>query len=162
MLLLEKLAATPRDSVTYYAFAEDNNPAGPRRTETELRYIDIRPFKREYKMGEAGDRPTGEPNDLASLAELIARQRFNLNRTTRLAKHKPGDRTAVDDPLKIAGFEETLAELTRELHRGGRGDRRPADRAAAPGRGIDAGRRRGARPRPDRAAPGTWPTPSAT
>ena len=26
MLLLEKLAATPRDSVTYYAFAEDNNP----------------------------------------------------------------------------------------------------------------------------------------
>ena len=37
---------------------------------------------------------------------------------TRLAKHKPGDRTAVDDPLKIAGYEETLAELTRALTEG--------------------------------------------
>ena len=55
MLLLEKLAASPTDSLTYYAFAEDNYPAGPRRTETDLRYIDIRPFKREYKLGESGD-----------------------------------------------------------------------------------------------------------
>ena len=53
MLLLEKLAASPTDSLTYYAFAEDNYPAGPKRTETDLRYIDIRPFKREYKMAES-------------------------------------------------------------------------------------------------------------
>ncbi len=37
MLLLEKLAASPTDSVTYYAFAEDNDPTGPKRTETDLR-----------------------------------------------------------------------------------------------------------------------------
>ena len=66
MLLLEKLAASPTDSLTYYAFAEDNYPAGARRTETELRYIDIRPFKREYKLAESarrngGDRRAYEP-----------------------------------------------------------------------------------------------------
>ena len=118
MLLLEKLAASPRDSLTYYAFAEDNNPAGPRRTETDLRYVDIRPFKREYKMGESGNADIEGEGESTSLAELIARQRFNLNRAKRLAKHKPADKTFVDDPLKIAGFEETLVEMTRELTEG--------------------------------------------
>ncbi|MFI5459341.1 MAG: DUF4175 family protein [Isosphaerales bacterium] len=117
MLLLEKLAASPTDSLTYYAFAEDNYPAGAKRTETDLRYLDIRPFKREYKLmeGSAGE---GDGRELTSLAELIARQRFNLNRANRLAKHKPADKTFADDPLKIAGFEETLAGLTRELTEG--------------------------------------------
>ena len=117
MLLLEKLAATPTDSLSYYAFAEDNYPSGARRTETELRYVDIRPFKREYKMrdGEGGMEATDE---FTSLGELIARQRFNLNRANRLAKHKPSDRTIAEDPLKIAGFEETLAGLTREFTEG--------------------------------------------
>ena len=58
---------------------------------------------------------TGE---FTSLGELIARQRFNLNRATRLARHKPGDRVVAEDPLKIAGFEETLAGLTREFTEG--------------------------------------------
>jgi hypothetical protein len=117
MLLLEKLAATPTDSLTYYAYAEDNNPAGARRTETDLHYLDIRPFKREYKLQEGSGGFEGE-GELASLAELIARQRFNLNRASRLAKHKPTDKTIAEDPLKIAGFEETLAGLTRELTEG--------------------------------------------
>jgi hypothetical protein len=117
MMLLETLATSPTDSLTYYAFAEDNYPAGARRTETELRYIDIRPFKREYKLA---DSPSGmEPTDeFTTLAELIARQRFNLNRAIRLAKHKPSDKTTAEDPLKIAGFEETLAGLTREFTEG--------------------------------------------
>ncbi len=116
MLLLEKLSAAPTDSLTYYAFAEDNYPAGSRRTETDLRYLDIRPFKREYKQAEG----SGDPPDevLTSLAELIARQRYNLNRATRLARHKPTDRTISEDPLKISGFEETLAGLTREFTEG--------------------------------------------
>jgi hypothetical protein len=116
-LLLEKLAASPTDSLTYYAFAEDNYPAGARRTETDLRYLDIRPFKREYKQAESGTGEEGE-GELASLAELIARQRFNLNRAKRLANHKPTDKTFAEDPLKIAGFEETLVGLTRELTEG--------------------------------------------
>ena len=114
MLMLEKLAASPTDSLTYYAFAEDNYPGGAKRTETDLRYLDIRPFKREYKQGESGEPMEGDGERLASLAELIGRQRFNLNRTIRMAKHKATDKTFAEDPLKIATFEETLAGLTRE------------------------------------------------
>jgi hypothetical protein len=117
MLLLEKLAASPTDSLTYYAFAEDNYPGGARRTETDLRYLDIRPFKREYKQAEQGSGMEAD-GDFATLAELIARQRFNLNRAKRLAKHKPTDKTMAEDPLKIAGFEETLVGFTREVTEG--------------------------------------------
>src|SRR5262249_3558260 len=53
-----------------------------------------------------------------SLGELIARQRFNLNRATRLAKHRPSDRVPAEDPLKISGFEETLVAMTREFTEG--------------------------------------------
>lgn len=51
MLLLENCELTPTDAVTYYAFAEDNFPGQPKRTESELRFIDIRSFKRIYKVG---------------------------------------------------------------------------------------------------------------
>ena len=51
MLRLEDYELTPTDSITYYAFAEDNFPDGARRTETDLRFIDVRPFKRIYKVG---------------------------------------------------------------------------------------------------------------
>ena len=46
-LPLEHFELTQKDSVTYYAFVEDNYPGGPRRTETDLRFIDIRPFKKQ-------------------------------------------------------------------------------------------------------------------
>ena len=117
MLLLETLNATPLDSVTYYAFAEDNYPGIPRRTETDLRYIDLRVFKREYKLAEPGS-GDGDPQELIALDELIARQRVNLNRANRFVKHKPTDRTEADDPLKIAGFEETLLNLTKDFTEG--------------------------------------------
>lgn len=117
-LLMETLAASPQDSVTYYAFAEDNFPAGPRRTETDLRYIDIRPFKRDYRLADPLGGAPGDPDELATLEELIARQRFNLNRAHRLARHKPTDKVDAEDPLKIAGFEETLLSITREFTEG--------------------------------------------
>jgi hypothetical protein len=42
------------DSITYYAFVEDNHPAHPQRTTTDLQFIDIRPFKRSYQIVEGG------------------------------------------------------------------------------------------------------------
>ena len=58
------------------------------------------------------------PEVITTLEELIARQRFNLNRTNRLAKHRTGDKAGAEDPLKITGFEETLVGLTREFTEG--------------------------------------------
>ena len=37
-----------------YAFAEDNYFDKPRRTSTPLRFIDIRPFMRQYQMLDTG------------------------------------------------------------------------------------------------------------
>jgi hypothetical protein len=51
MLMLEQFNLGQTDSITYFAFAEDNYPDGARRTETELRFIDLRPFRRIYKVG---------------------------------------------------------------------------------------------------------------
>jgi hypothetical protein len=51
VLPLEHFELTQKDSVAYYAFAEDNFPGGPKRAETDLRFIDIRPFRRIYKPG---------------------------------------------------------------------------------------------------------------
>jgi hypothetical protein len=117
MLMVEKLKATSTDSIIYYAFAEDNFPSGVHRTETDMRYLDIRPFKREYKVaeGEPGDDNGGQST---ALNELIARQRFNLNRASRLAHRRPGDRSPAEDPLRIATFEETLVGLVRDFTEG--------------------------------------------
>lgn len=49
-LPLEEHKLTPTQSVIYYAFAVDNHPGQLKRTETELRFIDIRPFKRTYRL----------------------------------------------------------------------------------------------------------------
>jgi hypothetical protein len=54
MLFLEDHEVTFQDAVTYYAFVEDNRPGEAKRTVTELRFIDIRPYKREYQILEGG------------------------------------------------------------------------------------------------------------
>jgi hypothetical protein len=51
VLRLEQFPLEQTDSITYYAFAEDNYPEKGHRVETELRFIDIRPFRRLYKVG---------------------------------------------------------------------------------------------------------------
>ena len=117
MLMLEKLAATSTDSIVYYAFAEDNHPEGAQRTETDLRFLDIRPFKREYKVSEGGA-GSDDGGQSTSLDELIARQRFNLGRASRLARRRPNDRTPSEDPIRIATFEELLVGLVRDFAEG--------------------------------------------
>ena len=49
-LPLEHFKLIQKDAITYYAFAEDNRPGQTQRTETELRFIDIRPFKITYRQ----------------------------------------------------------------------------------------------------------------
>ena len=67
-LYLEKHAINFKDGITYHAFAIDNDPSGPHRVVTELRFIDILPFKKEYRLVD-GESP-GE--DSLTLEELIA------------------------------------------------------------------------------------------
>jgi hypothetical protein len=119
LLPLEHFDLKEQDSVTYYAFAEDNFPGGPHRAETDLRFVDIRPFRRTFKLVDSPD-GMGQPMRLpASLGELIARQRFALNQASRLAKRPESaaqsDLGAVD---RVIDFEQKLATATRESAEG--------------------------------------------
>jgi hypothetical protein len=121
VLPLEFFALTQQDSVMYYAFAEDNRPNNPQRTESDLRFIDIRPFRRLYRAPDEADgmnMPQQGPQ-LKSLEELIARQRYGLNRSIQLDrrfKHSgASDLSGVDALIK---FEGELAKSTRELAEG--------------------------------------------
>ena len=118
VLPLEPFELTQKDSITYYAFAEDNAPGGPRRVQTDLQFIDIRPFRRLYRFmqGGGGGGGGGGGPQLASLEELISRERFILNRSLRLARAEGnGQQIDLDDVDQIVRLQQETAELTREL-----------------------------------------------
>jgi hypothetical protein len=122
ILPLEFFALTQKDSVMYFAFAEDNRPDRPQRTETEMRFIDIRPFKRTYLVVDPDPMNGGMGNggvQLKSLEELIQRQRYALNRTILIEKraangHKP-DAVSLD---QLMTFETELAQNVRDTAQG--------------------------------------------
>jgi hypothetical protein len=117
ILMLEQFSLTEKDCVGYYAFAEDNRPGTPQRATTELRFIDIRPFRRTYQLidvPEGGGGGGGRERELIFLDEVIARQRFNLNQTMRLETRSKVrlDLTQVE---RVAAFENKLATQARDL-----------------------------------------------
>ncbi len=122
-LYLEKHPLRFPDAITYHAFAEDNYPGGPHRTVSELRYIDILPYKQAYELAEASGGSCSGAS--VTLEELIARQRVNLNRTFA-AEGEPsiGDETA----RRLAGFEAGARRRDGRV----RGRARPRSPARSP------------------------------
>jgi hypothetical protein len=116
LLPLEHFGLTQKDFVAYYAYAEDNFPEGGRRAETDIRFIDIRPFKMIYQIIEPQDQPPGEGPRIMALEEIIRRQRYALNRTIRLEKRPDrwgdGELNTVD---RLMEYETELAQATRDL-----------------------------------------------
>jgi hypothetical protein len=114
VMMLEQFLLTQKDCVAYYAFAEDNRPGSPQRATTDLRFIDIRPFQRIYRLVDASEPMPGPQRDLIFLDEVIARQRFNLNQTMRL-ETRSKVRIDLGEVEKIAAFENKLATQTHTL-----------------------------------------------
>lgn len=121
MLPLEHFELSQQDSVMYYAFAEDIRPTGAQRTESDLRFVDIRPFRRTYLLvdNEDGMPQQGQGGRLKTVEELIARQRYALNRTIqidrRFERSGQADLSGVDSLIK---FEGEIATFTRQLAEG--------------------------------------------
>jgi hypothetical protein len=119
VIMLEQFLLTQKDCVAYYAFAEDNRKDGdklaPQRTTTDLRFIDIRPFLRTYRLVDPAEPMAGgRQRDLIFLDEVIARQRFNLNQTVRLQVRWQAQ-PDLAQLEKIAAFENKLATQTHDL-----------------------------------------------
>ncbi len=102
-LYLEKHSLDFKGAITYYAFVEDNHPQKPHRVVSDLRFIDILPFKQDYQFVEGEGSCNGSS---VSLEELIARQRDNLNRTFALER----------EPALSDGDAKRLAKYQGELH----------------------------------------------
>ena len=121
LLPLEHFELTQQDFIMYYAFAEDTKPTGAQRTESDLRFVDIRPFRRLYRLVDADGMNNGgnQGPQLKTLEELIARQRYALNRTIqmdrRFQRSGEADLSGIDSLIK---FEGELAKMTRELAEG--------------------------------------------
>ncbi|MEX0585480.1 MAG: DUF4175 family protein, partial [Pirellulales bacterium] len=115
-LPLEHFLLTQKDSVAYYAFVEDNFPGGVRRAETDLQFIDIRPFRQIYRELEGGGSLGIGGGRLLTLEDVIARQRSLLNRTLRLQRRPElagqADLNVVDRLIDVQG---RLATAVREL-----------------------------------------------
>ena len=117
LLPLEFFELTQRDSVSYFAFAEDNYPDAAHRTETELRFIDIRPFRQRYQLDESED-PMGPPSgeEIMLLGDLIRRERALLNRTIRVAQRiKAGGAPETDTSDALIEEQQIVADGTKRL-----------------------------------------------
>ena len=118
LLPLEFFELTQRDSVNYYAWAIDNRPDSPHRTETDLRFIDIRPFRRVYEVRDDPTMPGGGGGGggLTSLSELIRRERALLNRTRRVARFVgSGGEADTATTESLISDQQTIADATQQL-----------------------------------------------
>jgi hypothetical protein len=112
VLLLEEHRVSYKDSVTYYAFAEDNYFDQTRRTTTPLRFIDIRPFQTAFQIVEG----EGSCNGCSTtLEELIVRQRKNLSDAFAAQDQSPPENETTES-LRESQLE--LLEKTREFEQG--------------------------------------------
>ncbi|MFV0443923.1 MAG: hypothetical protein ACK5Q5_10160, partial [Planctomycetaceae bacterium] len=119
VLPLEYFALTERDTVMYYAFAEDNAPDSPHRTESDWRFVDIRPFQMRFRRPDPKQPSGGEGGSrraLTSLEELIRRERYALNRTVKLDRREAGVSSAEASSIeRLIDYQAEIGSLTREL-----------------------------------------------
>ncbi len=117
VLPLEFFQLQQTDSVAYYAWVEDNRPDKPQRTVTDLRFVDIRPFRIRYSVRDADPAVNGASGPrIATLEEIIKRQRTNLNRSINFQRQDERGSGVDPSALEMLVANETeIAQATRQL-----------------------------------------------
>ncbi len=101
-LFLEEYSLEPGDIVSYYARASDGNPyGGPNRTATDIYFLQVRPFDREYREAEQQGMP-GQGED--SPEGLSEQQREIVSATYKSARDRA--------QTPAAEHRENLATIT--------------------------------------------------
>ncbi len=108
-LALEDLGVSYPQAISYYAYAIDNREPEQHRVTSELRFIDVRPFSREYEFAEGQCNCQGE---CLTLEKLIKEQRGILGQTFA-AVHRGVETTELGP--KLADQEKTLRASTDAL-----------------------------------------------
>ncbi len=112
-LPLEDLDVSYPQAIPYYAVAVDNRMPQPQRTTSELRFIDIRPFSRDYEFSDSQCNCQGE---CLTLEKLIKQQRQTLGQTfvvTQTADRQPADSNRAAEQL--SSQQAALLEQTETL-----------------------------------------------
>lgn len=116
ILPLESFALSERDYVGYHAYAVDNRGWGPQRTETDIRYIDIRPLRQFYSEQDVEPAAGDGGRVIAHLSEIIRRQRFLINQTRKLVRSSNVDLSNQLGQIdRMVENQSELASLTRFL-----------------------------------------------
>ena len=109
VLYLEKHKLTFADSLSYRGFVEDNRAPGPQRVSSDIRFIDILPYKQAYQLVDGGGSCNGTS---VTLEELILRQRLALNRAFAHAEDRPIEEKVAD---RLSKDEAELAFVTGDF-----------------------------------------------
>jgi hypothetical protein len=113
---LESFALSERDYIAYYAYAVDNRPWGNHRSESDVRYIDIRPLRQFYQeVDPPGGNGGGGSRVLIRLDEIIRRERFVINRTRKLVRVGADLSSELGTIDRLVKNQSELADLTRFL-----------------------------------------------
>ena len=130
MLELEYLEMTEKDSISYYGFAEDKRPGEPNINETELRFIDVLPFRRLFIQSTGNQRLRGglgrrrnqnNAPQFPALSTLIGKERSVLNRSLQMER---SDRRG--QKIDVA----TLDSVVNSQNKNSEGTGRLGDRAS--------------------------------
>lgn len=111
-LPLEDLDVSYPQAITYYAVAVDNRAPEAQRATSDLRFIDIRPFSRDYEFSDSQCNCKGE---CLTLEKLIKQQREILGRTFATAERSASDAELHDSGTRLASQEDDLREKTKTL-----------------------------------------------
>lgn len=113
ILPLESFGLSQFDFVAYYAYAVDNREGQLQRSESDIRYIDIRPLRQFFSQADPdqGSGQGGGGGFATSLSEVIRRQRALINRTRRLIR-ETNVSTSVSQHL---GSLDSLVQTQSEL-----------------------------------------------
>ncbi len=109
VLPLEDLDIAYPQAITYYAYAIDNREPEPQRITSELRFIDIRPFSRDYEFS---DQKCDCQGECLTLEKLIKEQRSILGRTFAVVQQAVTKRVVGQ---KLAEDERDLRAHTQSL-----------------------------------------------
>src|SRR5262245_38454653 len=113
---LEEYKLEPGDLVTYYGKGIDSrNPANT--VSTDIYFIEVRPFGREYRQGQRGGGGGGGGGEGESMEALLKRQKDIIAATHKLinAKDKYKDKEWTDNVHSVGANQTKAAEQTNTL-----------------------------------------------
>ena len=125
-LYLEELTLEPGDVISYFARAIDADRAGAKSTTTDIYFLEIRPFNREYRQSEqaggaGSSRGDASPGALSQRQREIVAATFKVVRDRKATSEKETRENVATILLSQGRLREQVASLEQRLKQRGAG-----------------------------------------